>query len=128
MSKTNESKIYNLIRSVLNNATILRVETYTQRGVPDLYLCRAGKSVWIELKSNNLKNLGLSGYQVNWIVNHQRNGGSVYVLNGIRNEGVKERALKLYRIQEPSRLVREVLSTTYDSQGMNKVLDYVFNQ
>ena len=128
MAKTNESKLYNLIRSVLNNATILRVETYTSRGVPDLYLCKDGKSVWIELKSNNLKNLGLSGYQINWIVNHQRNGGSVYVLNGIRNRGVKDRALKLYRIEEPSRLVREVMTTTYDREGVVKVLDHVFNQ
>ena len=104
------------------------METYTSRGVPDLYLCKDGKSVWIELKSNNLKNLGLSGYQINWIVNHQRNGGSVYVLNGIRNRGVKDRALKLYRIEEPSRLVREVMTTTYDREGVVKVLDHVFNQ
>ena len=54
-----------------------------------------GRTIWIELKSNDLKNYGLSKWQINCHLTHLRNGGTAYILGS----GVKHRALKLLEIK-----------------------------
>jgi hypothetical protein len=55
MSKTNESKLYNLIKTNLKNVHFMRIESYTEQGIPDVNACYNGKELWLELKCNTAK-------------------------------------------------------------------------
>jgi hypothetical protein len=131
MNKTTESNIYKLIKkAVVNlklNCHLTRIESgLTLSGIPDLYLVYNSKLInkpvcfWLELKANNLKNCNVSKYQFNWILKHNKLGGVAYILN----RPVKERGLKLYRV-DPCSVVTEVLSTEYSITGIANVLEYV---
>jgi hypothetical protein len=131
MNKTTESNIYKLIKkAVVNlklNCQLTRIESgFTLQGIPDLYVVYNSKLInkpvcfWLELKANNLKNCNVSKYQFNWILKHNKLGGVAYILN----RPVKERGLKLYRV-DPCNVVTEVLSTEYSVTGILNVLEYV---
>jgi len=131
MNKTTESDIYKLIKkAVINNKLnchLTRIESgLTLNGIPDLNIVYHSKLInksvefWLELKSNNLKNCNVSKYQFNWIYNHMKSGGVVYILN----KTLKERGLKLYRV-DPCSVVTEVLSTEYSITGIANVLEYI---
>ena len=131
MNKTKESDIYKLIKkAVINlklNCQLTRIESgFTLQGIPDLYVVYNSKLInkpvcfWLELKANNLKNCNVSKYQFNWILKHNRIGGVAYILN----RPVKERGLKLYRV-DPCNVVTEVLSTEYSVTGILNVLEYI---
>jgi len=49
----------------------------------------------LELKANDLKNYGISKWQINWHLTHLKNGGKSFILG----TGVKQRALKLLRVE-----------------------------
>ena len=59
---------------------LFRIESNTINGIPDVYWLINNKSIWIELKSNDVKNLGLSKYQINWHLTHFKNGGTSFIL------------------------------------------------
>jgi len=120
MSKTNESKLYNLIKKTIKIAHFTRIESYTLNGIPDLYCAYKGHTFWIELKSNDIKNCNLSKYQINWILKHQQQGGVVFILN----KTLSQSALKLYKLDACS-LLREVLCTTPDAKGIEQVFEYI---
>jgi penicillin-binding protein-related factor A (putative recombinase) len=120
MSKTNESKLYNLIKKTIKTAHFTRVESYTINGIPDLNCVYKGSEFWLELKANDIKNCNLSKYQINWILQHQQHGGLVFILN----KTIKQSALKLYRLDQ-STVCREVLSTTPDARGIEQVFEYI---
>jgi hypothetical protein len=131
MNKTTESNIYKLIKkAVVNlklNCQLTRIESgFTLQGIPDLYVVYNSKLInkpvcfWLELKANNLKNCNVSKYQFNWILKHNKLGGVAYILN----RPVKERGLKLYRV-DPCNVVTEVLSTDYSITGIANVLEYI---
>ena len=71
-----------------------RIESATIRGIPDLNCLISGCEFWIELKSKESKNLGLSNYQINWHIEHQKCGGKVFILL----PSTKQRGFKLFRI------------------------------
>jgi hypothetical protein len=131
MNKTTESNIYKLIKkAVVNlklNCQLTRIESgFTLQGIPDLYVVYNSKLInkpvcfWLELKANNLKNCNVSKYQFNWILKHNKLGGVAYILN----RPVKERGLKLYRV-DPCSLVTEVLSIDYSITGILNVFEWV---
>jgi len=131
MNKTKESDIYKLIKkAVVNlklNCQLTRIESgFTLQGIPDLYIAYHSNLInkpvcfWLELKANNLKNCNVSKYQFNWIYKHSKSGGVAYILN----RPVKERGLKLYRV-DPCSVVTEVLATDYSITGIANVLEYV---
>ena len=131
MNKTTESNIYKLIKkAVVNlklNCQLTRIESgFTLQGIPDLYVVYNSKLInkpvcfWLELKANNLKNCNVSKYQFNWILKHNKLGGVAYILN----RPVKERGLKLYRV-DPCSVVTEVLSTEYSITGIANVFEWV---
>ena len=120
MSKTNESKLYNLIKKTIKTAHFTRVESYTINGISDLNCVYKGKEFWLELKANDIKNCNLSKYQINWIIQHQQHGGIVFILN----KTIKQSALKLYTLEQ-SLVLREVLSTTPDANGVVEVFEYI---
>jgi hypothetical protein len=131
MNKTTESNIYKLIKkAVVNlklNCQLTRIESgFTLQGIPDLYVVYKSKLInkpvcfWLELKANNLKNCNVSKYQFNWILKHNKLGGVAYILN----RPVKERGLKLYRV-DPCSVLTEQLSVDYSVTGIANVLEYV---
>ena len=122
MSKTNESKLYNLIKNTIKNkAFIFRVESgQTIQGIPDVYIVYNGIAFWLEIKCNTLKNCNLSKYQINWLIQNKRHGGLSFILNRPHKQG----NLKLLEIN-PLGVAREVLSTTPDAVGVEAILAYV---
>ena len=71
----------------------------------------------MELKSNDLKNYGLSKWQINWHLTHLRNGGTAYILGS----GVKHRALKLLEIKGRG-AVSLVSVASDDEAGLRKLI------
>jgi penicillin-binding protein-related factor A (putative recombinase) len=120
MSKTKESNLYNLIKTTIRNAHFTRIESNTINGIPDLHCVYKGRTFWLELKANNIKNCNLSKYQINWILKHQRHGGKVFILNKTATQS----GLKLYTLS-PCAVLREDLATTPDAKGIVEVFEYI---
>ena len=89
-------KLGTKILQIILKGQIFRVESNTINGIPDVYYLHKGKSIWVELKSNNVKNCGLSKYQINWHIQHKKNGGLSFILQ----ENLLQRVLKLYEVRE----------------------------
>ena len=73
---------------------MMRVETTTINGVPDVHACHEGHSFWLELKANDDKKYGLSKYQIIWQIDYLNVGGNVFNLV----LAPSQRALKLVRL------------------------------
>jgi len=95
MAQKRESKLWKRIKNLNLNAHIFRVESNTINGIPDVHCVMKGKPFWLELKSNDLKNYGISKWQINWHIEYQKHGGRAFILAS----GVKQRGLKLLRIK-----------------------------
>ena len=95
MAQKRESKLWKRIKNLNLNAHIFRIESNTINGIPDVHCVMKGKSFWLELKSNDLKNYGISKWQINWHIEYQKHGGRAFILAS----GVKQRGLKLLRIK-----------------------------
>ena len=95
MALKRESKLWKRIKNLKLKAQIFRIESNTINGIPDVYILYKGRSIWLELKANDLKNYGISKWQINWHLTHLKNGGTAYILG----TGVKHRALKLLRVE-----------------------------
>ena len=74
--KKSESLLWQRIKKLKLKGQIFRIESNTINGIADVYWLINGKSIWIELKSNDVKNLGLSKYQINWHLEHYQNKGT----------------------------------------------------
>ena len=98
--KKRESLLWAKIRKLKLIGQIFRIESNTINGIPDVYYICEGKSIWVELKSNEVKDLGLSKYQTNWHIDHQIHGGKSYILQETLSQGL----LKLYRVRETRRV------------------------
>ena len=98
--KKRESLLWAKIRKLKLIGQIFRIESNTINGIPDVYYICEGKSIWVELKSNEVKNLGLSKYQINWHIDHQIHGGKSFILQETLTQGL----LKLYKVRETRRV------------------------
>ena len=95
-----ESQIWRLINTIQKphrDWHLVRIESSTINGIPDVNACIAGSEFWFELKSNDDKNYGISKYQINWIIKRQRAGGKAFILH---NSPLK-REFKILEIREP---------------------------
>ena len=93
----NESQLWKKINSLQKTQKLwhfTRIESATIRGIPDLNCLINGCEFWLELKSKESKNLGLSNYQINWHIKHQKCGGQVFILL----PSTKQRGFKLFRV------------------------------
>ena len=95
MALKRESKLWKRIKNLNLNAHIFRIESNTINGIPDVHCIIKGKPFWLELKSNDLKNYGISKWQINWHIEYQKHGGRTFILAS----GVKQRGLKLLRVK-----------------------------
>jgi Holliday junction resolvase len=73
---------------------MMRLETTTINGVPDVFCCIRGKSFFVELKANDDKKLNLSKYQILWQIDYLKAGGNVFNLV----LALSQRELKLVKI------------------------------
>ena len=93
----NESQLWqkiNILQKTQKLWHFTRIESATIRGIPDVNCLINGFEFWIELKSKESKNLGLSNYQINWHIKHQKCGGKVFILL----PSTKQRGFKLFSI------------------------------
>ena len=109
--KKRESLLWQRIKNLKLKGQIFRIESNTINGIPDVYWLLNGQSIWLELKSNNIKNCGLSKFQINWHNNHFKNGGRSFILQ----RDVSLRKLKLFELRG-SRVVK-ILAEGIDDNG-----------
>ena len=93
--KKGESLLWQQIKKLKLKGQIFRIESKTINGIPDVYYLSNGRSIWIELKANDSKNLGLSKYQINWHIDHFKNGGTSFILQ----KTLLREGLKLFQIR-----------------------------
>ena len=111
---TKESKLWKKINQLQKGRKdwhLTRIESSTINGIPDVFGCIEGRAFWLELKATDVKNCGLSKFQINWHLNYQQAGGTVRILN----VGTSESRLELLEIREPG--VVESLSRAAPSRA-----------
>jgi hypothetical protein len=85
-----------------NKWHLTRIENSTGvQGIPDVYCMVEGHSFWLELKSKEGKNLGLSNYQINWHIKHILSGGKVFILRPSTLQG----GFEILKIRVPRTMV-----------------------
>jgi hypothetical protein len=102
--KKSESLLWQRIKNLKLKGQIFRIESPTINGIPDVYWLINNKSIWIELKSNNVKNLGLSKYQINWHLTHFKNGGVSFILRECLSQSSSSE-YQIFVIREPRRVI-----------------------
>jgi len=119
--KKSENNLWKRIKNLKLKGQLFRIESSTINGIPDVYWLINNKSIWIELKSNDVKNIGLSKYQINWHLTHFKNGGQSFILR----EDLSQRPpqnLQLWLVREPRILVRAYSSLNL-KDAMKKIQD-----
>jgi hypothetical protein len=119
MAKTNEAKLWLRIKKLKLKAHFTRIESSTLNGIPDVNVCDFGAHYWLELKSNDLKNCGLSKWQINWHCDRIKSGGYVFILN----QTLVPRALKLLAVDPVSRAPFLVSRFKDNEEGMRSLLE-----
>ena len=85
--------LWQRIKKNCHKAHLIRVESNTINGIPDINGCFASKEFWMELKSDKVGYPKLSKWQIAWINKRIKHRGIVIICN----ETLSERALQLYR-------------------------------
>jgi len=119
MAKTNEAKLWLRIKNLKLKAHFTRIESSTLNGIPDVNACDNGAHYWLELKSNDLNNCGLSKWQINWHCDRIKSGGYVFILN----QTLVPRALKLLVMDPVSRTPNLVSRFNDNEEGMRSILE-----
>ncbi len=109
ISESNLWKRINLIQKPNKNWHLTRIESPTVCGIPDIFGIIDGHNFWLELKANNVKNLNLTKFQINWHIKYKSCGGVVRILNWLPPQST----LELLEVQE-DRSVSRV--SYYDKQ------------
>ena len=100
-----EKNLWQRIKKLNLKGQIFRVESNTINGIADVYWLINGKSIWIELKSNDVKNCGLTKFQINWHLTHYKNGGQSFILREDLSQRTSQN-LQIFVVREPRNLVR----------------------
>ena len=120
--KKSESLLWQRIKNLKLKGQIFRIESPTINGIPDVYWLINNKSIWIELKSNNVKNLGLSKYQINWHLTHFKNGGVSFILREALSQSSSSE-YQIFVIRAPRSVIRvAIFKNLFDA--MKFIEDY----
>jgi|TARA_R100000149_G_C5808862_1_gene92955 hypothetical protein len=114
----------NRIQKTKNNWHLMRIESNTINGIPDVNGCINGIDFWLELKSKVVKNCGLSKYQINWHTDRLAAGGRVFILLF----SPPEKRLKILKIfprwvgdvLDPS--IKELASAPFSKKNLEQML------
>ncbi len=120
--KKSESLLWQRIKKLKLKGQIFRIESNTINGIADVYWLINGKSIWIELKSNDVKNLGLSKYQINWHLEHYQNKGTSFILREVLSQRQPKR-FELWLVREPRNLILD-----YWSENLKKIFQKILTQ
>jgi hypothetical protein len=119
-----EKNLWKRIKKLNLKGQIFRIESNTINGIPDVYWLINAKSIWIELKSNDVKNLGLSKYQINWHLTHFKNGGQSFILReALSQREVKTSLYQLFVVREPRNLV-----LVYENLNLKNIFEKILTQ
>ena len=118
-----EKNLWQRIKKLNLKGQIFRIESNTINGIPDVYWLINNKSIWIELKSNDVKNLGLTKFQINWHLTHYKNGGTSFILREDLSQRTSQN-LQIFVVREPRTLVRAYSSLNL-KDAMKKILDAI---
>ncbi len=120
--KKSESLLWQRIKKLKLKGQIFRIESNTINGIADVYWLINGKSIWIELKSNDVKNLGLSKDQINWHLEHYQNKGTSFILREVLSQRQPKR-FELWLVREPRNLILD-----YSSENLKKIFQKILTQ
>ena len=120
--KKSESLLWQRIKKLKLKGQIFRIESNTINGIPDVYWLINGKSIWIELKSNDVKNLGLSKYQINWHLEHYQNKGTSFILREYLSQ-IQPKLFELWLVRESRNLILD-----YSSENLKKIFQKILTQ
>jgi len=120
--KKSESNLWKRIKLLKLKGQLFRIESNTINGIPDVFWLINGKSIWIELKSNDVKNLGLSKYQINWHLEHYQNKGTSFILREYLSQRQPKR-FELWLVREPRTLVLD-----YSCDSLKKIFQKILTQ
>tara|TARA_E500000305_G_C3969479_1_gene211202 strand:+ start:648 stop:1013 length:366 start_codon:yes stop_codon:yes gene_type:complete len=115
-----EKNLWQRIKKLNLKGQIFRIESNTINGIPDVYWLINNKSIWIELKSNDVKNCGLTKFQINWHLTHYKNGGQSFILREDLSQRTSQN-LQIFVVREPRDLVRAYSSLSL-KDAMQKIL------
>ena len=118
MAKTKEAKLWQRIKDLKIKGHFIRIESSSINGIPDVNCCHSGVEYWLELKSNDLKNCGLSKWQINWHYDRIKAGGNVFILQ----KALEPRALKLLALNLESRTPNLVSRFEDSEKGLRQLL------
>ena len=85
--------LWQRIKKHITKPHLIRVESNTINGIPDINGCWNGKEFWIELKSDKVGYPKLSKWQISWINKRIKHGGVVIICN----ETLSQKTFQLYR-------------------------------
>lgn len=119
MAKTKEAKLWQRIKKLNLKGHFVRIESSSINGIPDINACYLNNEFWLELKSNDLKNCGLSKWQINWHYDRIKNGGYVFILQ----KTLEPRALKLLALNLESRSPNLVSRAEDSEKGLRILLE-----
>ncbi len=117
-----EKNLWQRIKKLNLKGQIFRIESNTINGIADVYWLINGKSIWIELKSNDVKNLGLSKYQINWHLEHYQNKGTSFILREVLSQRQPKR-FELWLVREPRTLILD-----YSTENLKKIFQKILTQ
>jgi penicillin-binding protein-related factor A (putative recombinase) len=117
VSKKPENVFIKRVKNANKNNYFQSIETYTTLGCADCFCVVNGSSFWLEFKHTNVKNLGLSKYQMAWQLKLIKHGGHVFNLVKV----VSQRCLKTYRLEPLG--VRLIATANDNVDGINQLLN-----
>ena len=101
-----ESQLWRYLASIQKTKRdwhFFRIESSTINGIPDVNGCMNGVEIWLELKSGESKNYGLSKYQITWHIERLSCGGNVFILLFTS----KLKSLKILRLVHQAFILRQ---------------------
>ena len=108
MSQKPETLFWNnLKKSLPKNWHISRIENRFGGGIPDVYICAEGKTIWIELKVTKNHRVLISSHQIAWHFAHSQAKGvsfflvktllapTLYLFDGVRGRELLDQGLRV---------------------------------
>ena len=108
MSLQPEAQFWSTLKKNLpKNWFVNRIENRIGGGVPDVYICIDGYSIWLELKVTKSHRVSVSPHQIAWHYSLSQSKGesfflvkalsssNLYLFDGIRGRGLAEHGLRV---------------------------------
>ena len=108
MSQQPEAQFWSTLKRNLPNTWFVnRIENRIGGGVPDVYICINGKSIWLELKVTKSHRISISPNQIAWHYSYYQSKGvsfflvkalpssTLFLFEGVHGRGLSEHGLRV---------------------------------